>query len=216
MIRPFDTSPILTGFLFPKNQHCDQNQTLLQFIQIKPLYKSAMQIAIISDVHNNEINLEKVLRYCAEHKIEKIVCCGDLASKEVLDLMNDIFAGVIYYTFGNADYTELRELDALEKYRNTNLFKNFGETKIGDKQIAFVHFPQVAKKLAKTGKYAFVFHGHTHKPWVSSAEASADQGSNKCTILNPGNVAGEIYPPTFAVWDTENDGFKLIRVHDLR
>jgi uncharacterized protein len=167
-----------------------------------------MQIAITSDVHNNEVNLEKVLRYCAEQKITTLICCGDLASKEVLDLMNDNFAGVIYYTFGNADYTELRELESVEKYRNTNLFKKFGETEIDNKKIAFVHFPQEARRLAETGKYNFVFYGHTHKPWTETID--------NCIMLNPGNVAGEIYPPAFAVWNTENDGFKLIRVHDLR
>jgi hypothetical protein len=167
-----------------------------------------MQIAIASDIHNNEVNIEKVLRYCAEQKIKTLVCCGDLASKEVLDLMNDNFSGEIYYTFGNADYTELRELESIEKYRNTFLFKNFGEAKISNKSIAFVHFPREARKLAESGKYDFVFHGHTHKPW--------EEIFGNCKILNPGNVAGEIYPPTFAVWNTENDGFKLIRVHDLR
>jgi putative phosphoesterase len=167
-----------------------------------------MQIAITSDIHNNEVNLEKVLRYCAEQKIITLICCGDLASKEVLDLMNDNFAGVIYYTFGNADYTELRELDSMEKYRNTFLFKSFGEMEMDKKEIAFVHFPREAKKLAETGKYAFVFHGHTHKPW--------EEMIGNCKILNPGNVAGEIYPPTFAIWNTENDNFKLLRIHDLK
>jgi hypothetical protein len=167
-----------------------------------------MQIAITSDIHNNEINLDKVLRYCAEQKITTLICCGDLASKEVLDLMNDNFSGTIYYTFGNADYTELRELESIEKYRNTFLFKSFGEAKIDGKVIAFVHFPREAKKLAESGKYNFVFHGHTHKPW--------EEMIGNCKVLNPGNVAGEIYPPTFAVWNTENDNFKLIRIHDLK
>ena len=35
-------------------------------------------------------------------------------------------------------------------------------------------------------------------------------------MLNPGNVAGEIFLPTFAIWDTGNDNFQLVRVHDLR
>ena len=167
-----------------------------------------MQIAITSDIHNNEVNLEKVLRYCAEQKITTLICCGDLASKEVLDLMNDNFAGVIYYTFGNADYTELRELDSVKKYRNTFLFKSFGETTISTKKIAFVHFPREARKLAETGKYNFVFYGHTHKPW--------EEIVGNCKMLNPGNVAGEIYPPTFAIWDTKDDNFKLLRIHDLK
>jgi len=88
------------------------------------------------------------------------------------------------------------------------MYKNFGEAKIDGKSIAFVHFPREARKLAESGKYNFVFHGHTHKPW--------EEMIGNCKMLNPGNVAGEIYLPTFAVWDTENDGFELLRVHDLK
>lgn len=166
-----------------------------------------MQIAIISDVHNNEVNLEKVLDYCQKEKIKSLVCCGDLASKETLDFMKDSFAGEIYYTFGNADYTDLRELEGQKKYQSVFLFKNFGEVEIEGKKIAFVHFPDIAKKLAESGKYDFVFYGHTHKPW--------EENIKKCKMLNPGNVAGEIFLPTFAIWDTKNDNFQLIRVHDL-
>lgn len=167
-----------------------------------------MQIAITSDIHNNEINLNKVLRKCSEQSITTIICCGDLASKEIIDIFNDNFSGTIYYTFGNADYDDLRELDSENKYRNTFLFKNFGETEIANKKIAFVHFPREAKKLAETKKYDFVFYGHTHKPW--------EEMIGRCKLLNPGNVAGEIYLPTFAIWNTENDSFKLLRIHDLR
>ena len=187
-----------------------------------------MKIAIISDIHNNEVNLKKVLDYCGKNKIEKIICCGDLASRETLDFLNDNFAGVIYYTFGNADYDDLRELETLKKYRNTFLYKNFGEVEFDEnpvksadkktRKIAFVHFPREAKALAETGKYDFVFYGHTHKPWLSSVKTSASKTEtiNNCMMLNPGNAAGEIYPPTFAVWETESGKFELIRVHEIK
>ncbi len=196
-----------------------------------------MKIAILSDIHNNEVNLQKVLDFCAREKVEAIVCCGDLASKEVLDLMNEKFSGKIYYTFGNADYKELvslwtgssahRVAGSNEKvvYRNTFLYKDFGEAIIpapaggeagrGGSVIAFVHYPDIAKSLARTGKYDFVFYGHTHKPWIVSADAPSGK---KYTLLNPGTTGGEIYPPTFAIWDTTKDKepFHLNRIHDLK
>ena len=61
------------------------------------------KIAIISDIHNNEVNLKKVLDYCVQNKIEKIICCGDLASMETLDFLNDNFSGELFFTFGNMD-----------------------------------------------------------------------------------------------------------------
>jgi len=167
-----------------------------------------MKIAIISDVHNNEVNLKKVLDYCRENKIEKIICCGDLASKETLDFLNDNFGGVIFYTFGNLDNDQLLDFEKNTEYKNTKIFKDFGEVEIKGQKIAFVHYPEAAKKLAQTKKYNFVFHGHTHKPWMEKIE--------NCLVLNPGNVAGEIYPPTFAVWNTEDGKFELKKVHDLK
>ena len=173
-----------------------------------------MKIAIISDVHNNEVNLKKVLDYCKRENIKTIICCGDMASKETLDFMNDNFSGNILYTFGNADYDDLRSLEDEKKYRNTYIFKKFGEAVIEKKNVSFIHYPREAESLGRTGKYNFVFYGHTHKPWITSAKSPENEG-REYTLLNPGNVAGEIYPPTFAVWNTENDHFDLIRVHDL-
>jgi hypothetical protein len=166
-----------------------------------------MQIAIISDIHNNELSLKKVLDFCAKKKIEKIICCGDLASQETLDFLNDNFSGDIFYALGNMDNDQLQNYKTLQKYKNTKVYSDFGEIEINGKKIAFVHFPKKAKKLAETGKYDFVFFGHTHKPW--------EEMIGKCKLLNPGNVTGDLYPPTFAIWNTDNDKFELIRIHPL-
>lgn len=166
-----------------------------------------MKIAIISDIHNNETNLKKVLDYCEKGNIKTMICCGDLASKDTLDFFNDNFAGVIHYAFGNMDDDQLRDFEFADKYKNTLLYKSYGQAEIGGKKIAFIHFPEIAKDLCETGKYDFVFYGHTHKPW--------EETIGSCKMLNPGNVAGEIYPPTFAVWNTDTDKFDLIRLNEL-
>jgi predicted phosphodiesterase len=46
-----------------------------------------MRIAIISDIHDNLVNLEKCLAWCAENKIEKIICCGDITNSETLSIL---------------------------------------------------------------------------------------------------------------------------------
>ncbi len=182
-----------------------------------------MKIAIIADIHNNEVNLKKVLDFCAENLIEKIICCGDLATQEALDFFCDNFTGEIFYVFGNMDNGQFSDFrfdsnDSVNgtQYKNAQVFKTHGEIRLDNKEIAFTHFPREAKELAESGKYNFVFYGHTHKPWVASVETTAYQGQNKkCTMLNPGNVTGDFYPPTFATWNTENDQFELIRIHNL-
>jgi len=178
-----------------------------------------MKIAIISDIHNNEVNLQKVLNFCTREEIKTIICCGDLASQETLDFLCDNFAGEIHYTFGNMDNDQLTDIkrhlepswalsaQGIQKYKQTFIYKNFGEATIEKKKIAFVHFPEVAKELCETGNYAFVFYGHTHKPW--------EETIGNCTMLNPGNVTGDFYPPTFAVWDTNSNHFNLLRINSL-
>ena len=169
--------------------------------------KSFMKIAITSDIHNNTVNLKKVLDYCQENGIEKMICCGDLASVETLEFLSNNFSGKIWYVFGNMDNEQLRNSENRREYENVEIFEDFGETEISGKKISFTHFPDKAKDLCESGKYNFVFYGHTHKPW--------EENDNNCKMLNPGNVAGEIYLPTFAVWDTQGDRFDLIRINDL-
>lgn len=179
-----------------------------------------MKIAIISDIHNNLVNLKKVLNFCAKNKIKTIICCGDLANIESLDFLNSNFSGEIYHTFGNMDEGQMQDdltwTSNVQVYKNTTIYKNFGEIEIEKKHVAFVHYPEMAKKLGESGKYDFVFYGHTHKPWVFSVETTADQRLKKCILLNPGNVGNQLYLPTFAVWETENDKFDLIRVNELK
>lgn len=176
-----------------------------------------MLIAIISDIHDNTPNLKKVLDYCASNKIEKIICCGDLASIETLDFLNANFEGEILFTFGNMDNDYLKDyffkkVDPSTQlgmtYKKTKIFKDFGEAEIDGIRVAFIHFPKEAKILCESGKYNFVFYGHTHKPF--------EEIINECKMLNPGNVANQFYPPTFAVWNTENNKFSLIRINELK
>lgn len=174
-----------------------------------------MKIAIISDIHNNEVNLKKVLYFCAQEKVKQIICCGDLATRETLDFMCDNFVGKIFYVFGNMDNGQFSNFkftsnDTLHgtEYKNAHVFKNYGEINLANKEIAFIHYPKEAKELADTGRYDFVFYGHTHKPW--------EEMIGSCKMLNPGNVTGDFYPPTFAVWNTTDDKFELIRIHGMK
>lgn len=165
-----------------------------------------MKVAIISDTHDNIPNTKKVLDYCQENNIEKIIHCGDLAELETFNFIKNNFFGDFFWTFGNMDIDH-QNIKTIKHKNNTKIFENFGQSKIEDKQVAFVHFPEKAEELCKSEKYDFVFYGHTHKPWTEKI--------GKCTMLNPGNVANSIYPPTFAIWNTDDDKFDLIRINTL-
>jgi len=166
-----------------------------------------MKIIIISDVHNNLLNLKKVIDYSSENKIKNIICCGDLASLETLDYFCDQFDGQIYFVFGNMDSEHIPEIKNISEYKNALVFAGYGESTFLNRKVAFVHFPGVAKKLAQSKKYEVVFYGHTHKPW--------EEFLGKCRILNPGSVTGDRFTPTFALWDIKKNEFSLLMLNEL-
>ena len=165
-----------------------------------------MKIAIISDIHDNLANLQKVLDYCQKERIKTIICCGDTASEETLEFLQTNFSGKILLVPGNMDAGYWDYDDLSKKFSGTNLkiFPDIGKAEFDGHKVAFVHFPEKARELAKSGKYDLVFYGHTHQPW--------EEKINHCRLINPGNVANIRYPATFAVWDTSNNQLKLIRL----
>jgi len=160
-----------------------------------------MKIAIISDTHDNAPNLEKALKWMNENNIEKIIHCGDLRAPSLLiDVLAPNFKRKIHMVFGNVEDRELTPKLAAE-LKNVKHYGDIGEIEIAEKKIAFTHFPWKAKELARSGKYDFVFYGHTHKPWSEKI--------GKTELLNPGTLAGLFQKATFAVWDTETGEFEL-------
>ncbi len=165
-----------------------------------------MRIAIVSDTHNNMANFKKAIDWIKKDpplgeagKISMILHCGDISSQETIaeakkyfsasaDSSGETKGGTIHFVKGNADF----ELDDIPEKM---------ELEVGNKKIAFCHFPNEAKKMAQSGKYDIVFYGHTHRPW--------DEKVGKTHMINPGELAGQFYKPTFAVYDTETEELEL-------
>lgn len=162
-----------------------------------------MRIAIISDSHDNEPNLEKAIKYINQQKIPLMIHCGDVCATSTLTEIVKLFKGTkIHLVKGNAD----EELDDfkewVKKYPKIIYYGNTGKLEIEGLTITFCHESFVAKKMAESQKYDFVFHGHTHKPWQEQI--------GKTTIINPGTLAGLFNKATFAIFDTETRKAKLI------
>ncbi len=152
-----------------------------------------MKIAVISDTHNNWVNFKKAIDWIMKEKIRLILHCGDISGQETIDDAKKYFDGEIKFVKGNADYN----LDLPEKM----------ELEFGGKKIAFCHFPDMAKKLAQSGKFDLVFYGHTHRPWDELVLSGAE--GKKCHLINPGELAGQFYKPAFAVYNTETGKLEL-------
>jgi len=175
-----------------------------------------MKIAVVSDTHDNWANFKKAIDWIKKEKISLILHCGDISSQETIDQAKKLFgrpsfappslkllrAGKasegqgIKFVRGNADFSvqDLPEKIELELDGNPS-------TGSGRVRIAFCHFPDLAKKLAQSGKFDIVFYGHTHRPW--------DEKVGNCHMINPGELAGQFYKATFAVYDTFTGNLEL-------
>jgi len=166
-----------------------------------------MKIAIISDTHDNLENLKKFLEWAKENEVKIIIHCGDVALPETLEVLLKNFKGKVYLVFGNAELNQDAFKNLQEEYSNLVIFEKVGELAFNKLKIAFSHFPSIARKVAYTNKYHFIFYGHTHKPWAEKI--------NETYLINPGNLKGEPYQPTFCVLDLEKKKFELVLLNQV-
>jgi len=163
-----------------------------------------MNIAVISDIHDNVGNLEKLLALIKKTKCERIIFCGDMCTLFSAEKLDE--AGIkTYVVLGNAES---------DTWGNSTFFKNFimfppeqefGEVEISGRKIAFSHYPKVARELFLSGYYDAVFFGHTHRV---SIKKKGDK-----ILANPGSVCGIINgkkgAASFLIYDTSNNLLKL-------
>lgn len=167
-----------------------------------------MQIAIVSDIHDNLTHLEAVLKYCKEHEITQMICCGDFCSPFVAKKLGE--SGLqVDAVFGNNDGDRFQISQISQLFPNIKLHGEY----IGDEdclmvldgvRIGVTHYPFYAKTMVKTGWYDAVFYGHTHE--------FHKQKYGQALLLNPGEVAGIFNAPSFAVYDTHLRGSEKINL----
>lgn len=163
-----------------------------------------MKIAIISDIHDNLVNLEKCLNWCEKEKIKHLICCGDITNSETLEFLSNKFAKQIYLVQGNIEIYDEREV---ERFNNIEYFGKIGKTELGGKTIGICHEPYIIDKVLKKWKCDIIFYGHTHRPW--------QEERNGIKAINPGTLAGMFSKATFAVYDTENRSLELKLLESL-
>lgn len=156
-----------------------------------------MKIAIVSDTHNNWANFKKAIEWIKKENIQLILHCGDICSQETIDDAKKLFGNEIKFVKGNADY----DMPDLPDFMELDVEGASAEASAARRKIAFTHFPVEAKKMAQSKKYDVVFYGHTHRPW--------DEKVGACHMINPGELAGQFYKPTFAVYDTATEKLEL-------
>lgn len=158
-----------------------------------------MVIAIISDIHDNLVNLDKCLTWCQNQGIKKIIFCGDTTNLSTIKNLAR-FTGEIFMVKGNI---ELYEEKTLIKYPNIKYYGSTGLIEVAGLKIGLVHEPAKIKSLLESNEQSlnYIFYGHTHKPWLEKR--------GEISIINPGNLSGTWHQATFATLDTKTRKLEL-------
>ncbi len=159
-----------------------------------------MKIVVFSDTHDHWEYIEVACKKANSLGAQIMIHCGDVCAPSTLGYLLEQWGKEIHYCFGNVDGDRFL---MMQKFGNEPLIHHhgeaLGEVELGGKKIAFQHYPEIARALASEEKYDAVFYGHDHK---KNIEKVGD------TILaNPGNLANIKAPPSFAIYNTEDNMF---------
>jgi putative phosphoesterase len=162
-----------------------------------------MKIGIISDTHDNFEVAEKAADFFEEKDCEKVIHCGDMICPATAEIFDEDFE--FYAVRGNND-GEWSLKDTVEEFGTW--MGNIGELEFQGVEIAVYHGTdeEIADSLTKSGKYNYVFRGHTHRKKVKENSETVE--------INPGGVKLPFQEETLhvVVIDLKTHEFKFHRI----
>ena len=163
------------------------------------------RIAVISDSHDNIWNLDQALAAVRESSAETLLHCGDLCAPFIIHRLAQGFPGPIHIIFGNNDADgRLITQNAADHDARVHLHGIYAELTLGNRQIAMIHYPEPARRIAESGKIHLTCYGHDHTKHVEQV------GDN--WLVNPGELMGMKGDPTWALYDTDAHTVELMGV----
>ncbi len=152
------------------------------------------KIAILSDSHDQIASLTKALDHANAAGAEVLLHCGDLCAPFMLNLLGERFAGPIHVVFGNND-GDGRLLQVIAgKHAQISLHGIYAELAVDGRQVAMIHYPEPARRIAQSGHFDLVCYGHDH--------TKLREAVGKGWLLNPGEILGMKGAATWALYDT--------------
>jgi hypothetical protein len=159
-----------------------------------------MLIGILADSHDHLPYIKKAIAFFLEHKVEKIVHCGDIVapfinrSLTALKGTNIEMIGVFGNNDGERDHMNRLLGDVM------SVKGDFIEVCWGGKNIAIYHgtILPLNDALIQSQKYDLVLSGHTHEIHVEKIKNTL--------FVNPGEVCGYLTGnPTCAIIDLSGE-----------
>lgn len=151
-----------------------------------------MQLAILSDVHDNIWKLEQTLPLLQD--ADALIFCGDFCAPFTLKQLAEGFSGPIHAVFGNNDGDRFLLSRIAAGFDHVRLHGEFAELELDGLRVAVNHYPEIARALASSGRYDAVFYGHDHTLHMEQVA--------KTHFINPGEIMGRFGRSTFVRFDT--------------
>ncbi len=159
-----------------------------------------MQIAVLSDSHDNIRNLEKALNLVGD--AGQLVFLGDFCAPFSLAQIADAFPGPVDCVPGNNDGDMFLLMTVAFQAGNVTFHNPVGVLSTPTGEIAFTHYPEVGEGLAATGKYRAVFSGHTHRFMQKQV--------GQTLWLNPGDIMGRYGEPGFVLYNSDTGAVQRV------
>lgn len=164
-----------------------------------------MRIGIVSDSHDDETNVKKIIRILKNEKIEQVIHLGDYVAPPILKLFKDFKVTGI---FGNNDGYKFGLMKVFLEIGGS-ILGDFGIFEADGLKIALYHgeYREITEALAKSGDYDVVFCGHFHKSEISEF--------GNTLLLSPGSSHSSYKKdtsPTFGIFNTSDKSFEVLSI----
>jgi len=167
-----------------------------------------MQVAVISDIHENFHNLILCLEDLNKRGVKKILCLGDLINAGVAKVLaaQDIPTFMIW---GNNDGEKVDIMNAAY-FDNSSLtvsLNTYDFLNIEGRNIFISHYDDLAEPMAQSGKYDAIFYGHNHIKKIETI--------NDALVVNPGELcAQKTGLCTYAIYNTDDNTAEIIQLEN--
>jgi putative phosphoesterase len=162
-----------------------------------------MQIAILSDSHDNIWKLSAAMPYLAA--ADAVIHCGDLiAPFMIIRLIKGTGSKPVHIVWGNNDGDKGLIAEVAAEGKNIHLHGDFASLDLDGLKIAVNHYPKIARTLAEAGSYDVICYGHdhtAHEEWIGNT-----------LLLNPGELMGLQGRSTIALLDTKTRTVEFVEI----
>ena len=167
-----------------------------------------MRIGVLSDTHDNLVNLLTVLEILRQRGIETVIHCGDLTD---FSLISHFSGFRLIYLTGNMDAASGTIKKRVEQMREDNFAGLVFRGNLDGIPVAATHSHLEGKvmELVQEKHFGWIFHGHTHE--------KRDETVQGTRIVNPGALGGLMRGPrSFCIVDLTAGEVEFIKLKSSR